>query len=412
MEKAHEIKQEMEETHQERETRKAGDFKSVESSMPAVASRIDPTTIADNLSSYLGTHNPWGHPVAATDAVWLLDNTAHRSQTFPHHWQAEFVAAYFLKDSGKDVGSVVADIAEKIGLGAEGKDEKEVESLIKSRVQPFLDAILPARTVKIDFGGPKGDRDIKNLGPAGRNGVSSQTVKISGEHNDKEQIKSEAIMPNDDDVTMVTEFAETEGWGFISDIDDSIKTTLTSSPIGILRTTFAETPKPIPGMPSLYNHISQTLSPTWFYLSASPYNLYPFLHTFISQTYPHGTILLRDSSWLNLAGFIANLTQGTQKYKVDRMQKIHDWVPKRKMICLGDSTQTDAEAYGEIYRKHEGWVKKIYIRKVTDVAEMGKTDKNLDERFEKAFEGVPRDVWMAFEDPNEVYESLDKLMQE
>ncbi len=219
MEKANEIKREMEETHQERETREAGDFKKVESSLPtvaSVASRFDSSAIADNLSSYLGTHNPFGRPVAATDTVWLLDNTAHRSHTFPHHWQAEFVAAYFLKDSGKNVGNVVADIAEKIGLGEDNKDEKEVESLIRSRVQPFLDAILPARSVKVEFGGAKGDRDIKALGPSGRHGISSQVVKIDGEHKDKEQIKSEAVMPNDDDVSMITEFAETEGWGFVS----------------------------------------------------------------------------------------------------------------------------------------------------------------------------------------------------
>ncbi len=114
---------------------------------------------------------------------------------------------------------------------------------------------------------------------------------------------------------------------------------------------------------------------------------------------------------MNLAGFIANLTQGTQKYKVERLDKIHDWVPKRKMIVVGDSTQTDPESYGEIYRKHEGWIKKIYIRKVTDVANMKETDKNTEGRFEKAFEGVPREVWMTFEDPKEVYESMDQLMK-
>jgi len=124
---------------------------------------------------------------------------------------------------------------------------------------------------------------------------------------------------------------------------------MTPSPIGILRTTFVDTPKPILGMPELYQHVNSTIRPTWFYLSASPYNLYPFLRTFLRGFYPQGTIILRDASWMDLAGFLASLTQGTQAYKVGRMEKVHRWLPKRKLLCVGDSTQTDPEAYGEMY---------------------------------------------------------------
>ena len=60
----------------------------------------------------------------------------------------------------------------------------------------------------------------------------------------------------------------------------------------------------------------------------------------------------------------------------------------------------DPESYAEMYRKHEGWIKAIYIRKVTDAPHM--TEKNKAERFEKAFEGVPRDIWMLFENPKEL----------
>jgi len=134
-----------------------------------------------------------------------------------------------------------------------------------------------------------------------------------------------------------------------TDIDDSIKVTMTPSPTGILRSTFISTPEPITHMPTLYQHIDSTLHPSWFYLSASPYNLYPFLRTFLHNFYPRGTIILRDASWMDLAGFLASLTQGTQAYKVGRMEKVHGWLPNRKVICVGDSTQTDPEAYGEMY---------------------------------------------------------------
>ena len=156
-------------------------------------------------------------------------------------------------------------------------------------------------------------------------------------------------------------------------------------------------------------HYMADTPPVW-YLSASPYNLYPFLRQFREAYYPAGTLVLRDASWMNLGGFLANLTQGTEAYKVGRMEKIYEWFPKRKFICIGDSTQSDPEAYGEIYRKHPKWVSAIYIRKVTGVAEVDDNEKNVPERFEKAFKHVPKGVWHVFEDPDELYAKVDALV--
>jgi phosphatidate phosphatase APP1 len=74
------------------------------------------------------------------------------------------------------------------------------------------------------------------------------------------------------------------------DIDDTIKITQTSDPIGILRSTFVSDATPIEGMPDLYTFIQRLISQTapFFYLSASPYNLYAFLRTFRQQFYPQG----------------------------------------------------------------------------------------------------------------------------
>jgi len=101
-------------------------------------------------------------------------------------------------------------------------------------------------------------------------------------------------------------------------------------------------------MPELYSYLQTmvTASSPFFYLSASPYNLYPFLHEFTSRYYPSGQLILRDQNWLTVTGLLSNLTLGTEKYKVDRMTKVHSWLPKRKMILIGDSTQSDPEAYG------------------------------------------------------------------
>ena len=192
--------------------------------------------------------------------------------------------------------------------------------------------------------------------------------------------------------------------------------TMTPLPLGILRTTFVDEPRVVAGMPDLYKYIDSTLRPTWFYLSASPYNLYTFLRDFRDAHYPLGTLILRDMSWMTLGGILRSLTVQTQTYKVSRLEKIHRWLPKRRVICIGDSTQTDAETYGEMYRKHTrdgenggSWIKAIFIRKVYGIAELDRTDKNDDQRFEHAFRGVPREVWRTFTDANELYQAIDAL---
>lgn len=53
------------------------------------------------------------------------------------------------------------------------------------------------------------------------------------------------------------------------------------------------------------------------------------------------------------------------------------------------------------YRAFPGWVKIVLIRKVTDISAVGIEGKNEPARFEKAFEGLPREAWHVFEDPSE-----------
>ncbi|EON62368.1 hypothetical protein W97_01590 [Coniosporium apollinis CBS 100218] len=393
-------------TEQERALRDANDFDAWEAVMPALTSRFD-SSLADRLSSYLGRRNPFYREVdPKKHSVWIFDNTAYRPSDNPKAWQAEFVAAYFVKGSGRDLSAVAADIAEKIGLGS----GDAAEALIAERLRPFVDQILPAHSVDIDIG----DKQMKRLGPSGRDGISSDVVRLNSLFPSGSIITTSTPALAPETPAPVTIFAEPEGWAVISDVDDTIKKTLTSSPLGILKTTFAEEPEPIAGMPELYRYLKNFLqNPPFFYLSASPYNLYPFLRRFRQDYYPPGTLILREASWMNLAGFLSSLTRGTEAYKVDRLQKINGWFPQRKMICIGDSTQTDPESYAEAYRRFPGWIKGIYIRKVEGVSEIAVDGekKNSDERFEKAFRDVPRGVWHVFEDPQELYAKVEGLVK-
>ncbi|KAI1388170.1 uncharacterized protein F4822DRAFT_236582 [Hypoxylon trugodes] len=386
-------------------TRKERRFDETEHDLPDFspspsASALISTDKAYQLLSYLGNKNPFPRSITNEDTIWLLDNTAYHNEK-TGKWEAEFVAAAFSQNSYCAIIDAVNAVATKIDL-----DEKDPNyPTVEARIRPFLQNIKPGAQVKAL---QRGDLPLK-LGPGGRNGISSD-IKGLPDNGGGALIPTFAEVPKGANglLEMKTFYAEPEGWGVISDIDDTIKITQTSDPIGILRTTFLDKPEPCPGMPKLYQFIHSLIQETspWFYLSASPYNLYPFLRDFRQQNYPHGTIILRDESWMSLSGLLTTLTLGTEDYKIDRIEKIHSWLPRRKMICIGDSTQSDPEAYGETYRTYPGWVKIILIRKVEDIAAIGIEAKNEPERFEKAFKNVPREVWHVFSNPAECHKII------
>ena len=336
-----------------------------------------------------------------------MDNTAYRpiksGNDAEQPWEAEFVACFFHKGR-KDISKAVSTIADKIGLDGKAGGDEEARKRIEERLKPFVQAIAPARTIEIDIPAPSpsGSPQKRLLGPSNTNGISSQNLPTGG----ADDAGGKTVVCTSEDKSFPdlkgdTRFASPEGWGVISDIDDTIKVTMTPSPVGILQSTFADVPRTTSGMPDFYKVLDESLKqPAWFYLSASPYNLYPFLHEFLQEKYPHGTMILRDASWMSFAGLLQSLTVGVKDYKTDRMEKIHTWLPQRHFICIGDSTQMDPESYAEMYTKYPDWIKAIYIRKVTDAPHM--EAKNKPQRFRDAFKDVPDKVWRVFVEPTEL----------
>ncbi|KAM0665636.1 hypothetical protein ACQRIU_005897 [Beauveria bassiana] len=409
----------------QRRTRKQNNFDQIEADLPdpkkfAAASADAVTSLTPNfttrfsLAGALGLASRLkafgGRPVGPGDVVWLLDNTAYKTGgRFPSSWEAEFVAVVFEEAPHSHLVDAVAGVARVLGIA----DNAEEYKTIQERLFPFVWDVRVAKTLSVS---QKGARRSIKLGPTGFNGLSANVRQVASRSKGALIDATAGRLPSGIPglLGMQTYYAGPSGWGVISDIDDTIKITTTSDPIGILRETFVEEPRAVPGMPELYkaiNGILKTDTP-WFYLSASPYNLYPFLREFRDAYFPQGTLILRDTSWKTIAGLLAALTIGTEEYKVDRMKKIHKWVPKRKMIVIGDSTQSDPEAYGEIYRTFPGWIRLILIRKATDTAMFGVGEKNEPARFEKAFKGIPRNAWRVFEDPNECVEIVRAKVQQ
>lgn len=341
--------------------------------------------------------------------VWLFDNIAYQPMHRSHHgqpWEAEIVACVFGRER-RNIGHYVARIADFVGLDGEFGENPIIRRRITQRLRSLLYVVAPSRTLSVDL--PLHDGAVRryHLGPTNENGVITQTVSLPQSHMGDRSVVISELKGSNGQVCMQTRFASPHGWLLVSDIDDSIKITLTSEAVGILRTTFVTDPEPIPGMPELYDFIDREFDPTWIYLSASPYNLYKFLHSFLHSFYPPGTLLLRQATWRDLREFIRSYNTRTGTYKMQQIDKIHNWLPARKVICVGDSTQSDPEVYAEMYRKHRGWIKAIFIRKVTDIPHMAK--KNSPRRFQRAFEGVPRGIWRLFDHPSELYEPIARL---
>ncbi|KAI9734019.1 MAG: hypothetical protein M1834_002676 [Cirrosporium novae-zelandiae] len=360
------------------------------------------------ISTCLGKYNPFSHLAdPSRDTIWLFDSIAF--QDISGAWKAEVTAAYFYKDSGQEVTNTAADIALDIGLHDFGDEQsrEETRNTMTERLQLFLDIIAPSTTVNIDF--PNGSQQLQ---PAGSNGISCQVLSVPRRPPviDTPTIKFE-VMDFPPSVSMDVYYNDPWGWTVVSDIDDSIKVTETPSTLGVLKTTFALPFTPVPGMPQLYNHIQQVFSPSWLYLSASPYNLYPVLRPFIFQFYPKGQIILRDNNWMALDDLYTTLTEGTQEFKEKRLYKIHSWIPGRNIICIGDSTQSDPETYAAVYRKHPTWIKGIFIRRVNGFWDNPeeRQKKNSTDRFQEAFKDIPRELWKVFDEPTELYADMVRL---
>ena len=119
------------------------------------------------------------------------------------------MAAAFDKESGVEVSSVVADVAEKLRIGK----GDAAEATIQERLMPFVQEVLPGRTVTIECGG----KDNIKLGPGGRNGISSDTKKLP-QRQPGEVVKVVAKVPQGANgiLESKTVYAEPEGWGIIS----------------------------------------------------------------------------------------------------------------------------------------------------------------------------------------------------
>jgi len=150
----------------------------------------------------------------------------------------------------------------------------------------------------------------------------------------------------------------TKRWTVISDIDETLKATSTTSLFQYIRHLFNL--QPISGMPDVFFLLSKVLRPKFFYLSGGLEFLRPHYQCFIDSYYPTGCILLAPwnfvlAPWVNARHAIFN-------YKVKRISQIVLQEPETNIICIGDNSCADLDAYLWAYRQYPDRIKGIFIR--------------------------------------------------
>lgn len=311
----------------------------------------------------------------------LLQMQTYVSLRTPDLGAATAVVTNLLSGLGVPVGEALNTLQERLEvLGSIGLPGKKVEASVTGCANT---AKLPGTNAR-DLGLANG---IANLGQCSGQRELEATVKTG--LFDNRNIKSQVF------------FSPDEGFGVISDIDDTIKISNVLDTASLLKSTLLEAPKFVPGMPDLYASLASTLpTPQFVYITATPYQFYPFLNSFIDSSFSasKGPIFTQNLTVVDipeLINFVTDAGSDPLAYKLSMIDRVQAMYPKKKWVVIGDSTQKDPEVYAAAFRKFGGdFIQCIWIRQV-DGAD------NAAQRFTTAFEGVPQERFRVFSD-NEI----------
>lgn len=175
-------------------------------------------------------------------------------------------------------------------------------------------------------------------------------------------------------------------FGVISDIDDTVLHSSATNYLKAAQLMFlhnARTRLPIEGAAALYQAWSQGGNNPIFYVSSSPWNLYPLLTDFLEfQHLPLGPLFLMDYG----VSKEKLLARPHKTHKIEQVERIFTTYPELSFILVGDSGQKDTEIYLEVAKRYPGKVLAIYIR---DVGDNEKRNVTLKLREENGDLGVP-----------------------
>jgi len=234
------------------------------------------------------------------------------------------------------------------------------------------------------------------LNPSASNGHATTVVKLQPSKNIKigDWLQTKVEDKFKRDFSGEVQLIPQTGLSIISDIDDTIKDSNVLDKKELIKNTFVEPYKTTEGFPEYYKMLHQQ-GVYFHYISASPWQLYPSIKSFMKVNYPKGSFSLRNFR-LKDSSFIKFL-QSSAKYKITQIRNIIKRYPKHQFILIGDSGEHDPEVYAEIYQQFPDNIKSIQIRAVngSDLTEV---------RFNALYQLAPKTFWKVFPRPS--YEKL------
>ena len=97
-----------------------------------------------------------------------------------------------------------------------------------------------------------------------------------------------------------------------------------------------------------------------FYVSNSPWNIYPFLKTFIKHySFPNGPTFLRDYGRQLLFR-----DKKVLSHKLESLHRLLDTFDTQKITLFGDSAEIDIDYYLEMHRSYGSRIDQILIHDV------------------------------------------------
>jgi len=188
-----------------------------------------------------------------------------------------------------------------------------------------------------------------------------------------QEIKLELIEPTHEDGQMACVTGKvlvppaSAKFGVISDLDDTVIVTNVTNRLKMFLTVALlneHTRLPFKGVAAFYqalqNGATGAENNPVFYVSSSPWNLYPPLTEFLRiHNIPLGTLFLKDF------GHHTVFAPGEhQSHKLNSIETILDTYPHLQFVLIGDSGEQDPEIYREIMESYPQRIRVIYIRSI------------------------------------------------
>jgi len=338
---------------------------------PALASRLktNETVLFFKVDAYQKTHTE--------NSTWFVPL---------HAWVYEAENDSFWRKK------LIEEIADEIDLDDKSPEYQNLQYALKM----FLVDSQSFKRLNVSI-----DNQAFSIGPSGFNGHIYNTLKLDMSARNNEALLdirvNESALENKKKIReSVIRLIPKQGISIISDIDDTIKDSHVLDKKELIKNTFLRPAKPVASMKSWYQCIfkhfsNKDSSRAYFhYISASPWQLYPMLDSFLREyDFPEGSLYLRTFRIKDRS--LLNFLKPSTDYKISTISHLIERFPNRDFILIGDSGEHDPEIYADILRKFPARVKMIYIRKVPG------SDLSA-QRFNKAFNHIKTERWALFDE--------------